>query len=59
VLHDAVKNGHLEVVAALLDAGAHTDYVTTFGETVWDAAARASSGREEISRLLESHGARR
>lgn len=59
VLHDAVSNGHAEVVAALLDAGARADYVTTLGETVWDALPKSGSGRDELSSVLERRGAKR
>jgi ankyrin repeat protein len=59
VLHDAVKSGYAEVAEALLGAGARTDYVTGFGETVWDAVPTKAPRREEILAVLERHGVRR
>lgn len=59
VLHDAVTHGYVEVVAALLDAGARADYVTGQGETVWDAVPKAPARRDEVVKVLESHGVNR
>lgn len=57
-LHAAVERGEGGVVAALLDAGARADYVTDRGETVWAAVPKATPKRDEILRVLESHGAK-
>jgi hypothetical protein len=57
-LHDAVAHGRAELAAALLDAGARTDYVTDAGETVWDAVAKAAT-RDEVLKVLERHGVKR
>jgi ankyrin repeat protein len=56
VLHIAVGEGNAGLAGALLDAGARADYVTSFGETVWDAIPKNGPRRDEISKVLERRG---
>jgi ankyrin repeat protein len=59
VLHIAVGQGNAALVDALLGAGARADYVTSFGETVWDAMPGPGPQRDGISKALERRGVTR
>ena len=54
-LHEAVGQGHFDVVRVLLAFGARTDIRNEFGQTALDIASLPGhKAREEILRLLES-----
>ena len=58
-LHLAANNGKLDIVTALLDAGADVNAVTNDGKTALMAAASRSDGGADIVELLLKRGAKR
>jgi ankyrin repeat protein len=49
-LHEASKNGHLEIVRLLLEDGAVVEVKNTWGETALDVAK--ANGHSEVVALL-------
>lgn len=58
VLHIAVLEGNPDLALALLAAGARPDYVTTCGETIWDAVPKDAPRRDVMLSALASQGLR-
>ncbi len=58
-LHLAANNGKLDIVTALLGAGADVNAVTNDGKTALMAAAARSNGAAEIVELLLKSGAKK
>jgi ankyrin repeat protein len=58
-LHCAVRSGNARLVHLLLSAGAKADYVTSLGETVFDALPQEPMQRAAVESVLRQHGVER
>jgi len=58
VLHAAIGRADVAITAALLEAGARSDYRTELGESIWDAIPQGEPAHWEILKVLDAHGLR-